>query len=68
MSCVQLKFTVQTLCQMYRLSAEKIACEWLAFAASKKNVKLSVETLDQMDREVRNTYMNFALVSLLHVL
>ena len=47
------RISVRLLCQLYRMDVDKVVCEWLAFAASKNQLKLLPDTLDQMDREVK---------------
>ena len=43
---------VRQLCQIYRLDAGGIVCEWLAFSTNKKNARINCEMLDTMEREV----------------
>ena len=43
---------VKSLCHVYRLDVDKIVCEWVAFSQS-KSLKLTVDSLDIMEREVK---------------
>jgi DNA polymerase alpha subunit B N-terminal len=47
-------FTVQHLCQLYRLSAEAIVEEWVAFCSTKKqkNKNVHIDALEHLEREV----------------
>jgi len=42
------------MCRMYRLSADNMVEEWVAFCSTKKqdNKRVTVDILDHLDREV----------------
>jgi len=46
------------MCRMYRLSAENMVEEWVAFCSTKKvdNKSVTIDMLDHMDREVMLPY------------
>ena len=42
---------LQALCVQYNFGAEKISTEWVAFASTHKGIGMTVDTLEQLDRE-----------------
>jgi len=52
---------VQALCVQYNFGAEKISTEWVAFASTHKGIGMTVDTLEQLDREVNLIKITFVL-------
>ncbi|VDI22175.1 DNA polymerase alpha subunit B [Mytilus galloprovincialis] len=50
-SSPQIVEKLQELCVQYNLGAEKIVTEWVAFASTNKGVQMTLDSLDQLDRE-----------------
>ncbi|XP_071164281.1 DNA polymerase alpha subunit B-like [Mytilus edulis] len=50
-SSPQIVEKLQELCVQYNLGAEKIVTEWVAFASTHKGVQMTLDSLDQLDRE-----------------
>lgn len=48
-SCI---FIVLQQCVCHRLKGDDIVCEWFAFSASKDQLPLTLENLDQFEHEV----------------
>jgi hypothetical protein len=49
-------FSVRELCIMNQCNAEEICAKWVAFVQNKKlGLKVTIENLDLMEREVNNS-------------
>lgn len=45
--------TVKELCLLYRLTAEDAVAEWIAFSTTHSGLAINMDTLEQLEREVR---------------
>lgn len=50
-------------CLCHRLKGEEIVCEWFAFSATKKQIPLTLDNLEQFEHEVSTTSTKEILVS-----
>lgn len=48
-----LSLTVKELCLLYRLTAEDAVAEWIAFSTTHSGLAINMDTLEQLEREVR---------------
>jgi len=56
--CLHICVAVIQVCRMYRLSAESMVEEWVAFCSTKKldKKRVTIDMLDHLDREVPSLY------------
>ncbi len=49
-------FAVKQLCELYRLDAEGIVLQWVAYSQSHQGCPINLENLDHLEREVILSY------------